>query len=56
MAHLNRTVKVRIFKASRYIQNKYDEDLVNLIKKYNSEGYRDAIVLRDSVSGILMAH
>lgn len=49
MAHLNRTVKVRIFKASRYIQDKFDEDLVNLINKYNSEGYRDAIVLRDSV-------
>lgn len=49
MAHLNRTVKVRIFKPSRFIQHKFDEDLVNLIKKYNSYGYRDAIVLRDSI-------
>ena len=49
MAHLNRTVKVRIFKPSKYIQDKYDEDLSKLILKYNSEGYRDAIILRDSI-------
>ena len=49
MAHLNRTVKIRIFKASRFIQNKYDEDLMKVIKKYNSLGYRDAVILRDSL-------
>jgi len=49
MAHLNRTVKVRIFKASKFIQNKYDEDLVKVIKKYNSIGYRDAVILKDSL-------
>lgn len=49
MAHLNRTVKVRIFKPSRFIQEKYDEDLMKLIEKYNSRGFRDAVVVRDSI-------
>jgi len=49
MAHLNRTVKIRIFKPSRYIQNKYEEDLMKVIEKYNSLGYRDAVVVRDSM-------
>jgi len=49
MAHLNRTVKVRIFKPSKFIEDKYEEDLANLIKKYNSEGYRDAIIVKDSI-------
>lgn len=49
MAHLNRTVKIRIFKPSRFIQNKYDEDLAKVISKYNNMGYRDAVILKDSV-------
>jgi outer membrane protein insertion porin family len=49
MAHLNRTVKVRIFKPSRFIQDKYDEDLIKVIGKYNNIGYRDAIIVKDSI-------
>ncbi len=49
MSHLNRTVKVRIFKPSRYIQSKYDEDLIKVIEKYNQLGYRDAVIVRDSI-------
>ena len=49
MAHLNRTVKIRIFKPSRYIQNKYEEDLMKVVEKYNSLGYRDAVITRDSI-------
>lgn len=49
MSHLNRTVKVRIFKPSRYIQNKYEEDLMKVIEKYNQLGYRDAVIVRDSI-------
>jgi outer membrane protein insertion porin family len=48
MAHLNRTVKIRIFKASKFIQSKYDEDLVKVIKNYNNLGYRDAVISGDS--------
>jgi len=50
MAHLNRNVKVRIFKPSRFIRDKYEEDLVKVIEKYNGMGYRDASVVRDSLS------
>lgn len=49
MAHLNRTVKVRIFKPSRYIQAKFDEDLIKVVEKYNSLGYRDATIVKDSI-------
>lgn len=49
MAHLNRTVKIRIFKPSRFIQSKYDEDLVKVVEKYNTLGYRDAQIIRDSL-------
>ena len=47
--HLNKNVKLRIFKASKYIEDKYEEDLVALIDKYNKHGYRDAIIVSDSV-------
>jgi len=47
--YVNRNVKVRIFKASKFIKDKYEEDLVNVIDKYNSVGYRDAKILKDTV-------
>ena len=49
MAHLNRTVKSGYFKPSRFIRTKYDEDLVKVIDKYNSLGYRDAMIVNDSL-------
>lgn len=49
MAHLNRTVKIRIFKPSRFIQSKYDEDITKVIEKYNKMGYRDAAIVGDSI-------
>ncbi len=47
--YINQNVRVRIFKSSKFIRDKYDADLINLIKKYNAVGYRDAKVIRDSV-------
>lgn len=38
-----------IFKPSRFIKEKYEEDKKNLVKYYNSLGYRDAEVVSDSV-------
>lgn len=49
MKHLNENIKIRIFKASKFIEEKYDEDLLKLISKYNSQGYRDAKLVRDSI-------
>ena len=39
----------RIFKASRYKEKDFDDDKKNIIAKYNSKGYRDAIIVSDSV-------
>lgn len=45
----NKNIKLRIFKSSKFIKEKYEEDLVNLIDKYNSVGFRDAMVVSDTV-------
>jgi outer membrane protein insertion porin family len=39
-----------IFKASKYIKDKYKEDLVTIIEKYKEKGFRDARVTADSVN------
>ncbi|MDD4848864.1 MAG: POTRA domain-containing protein [Bacteroidales bacterium] len=41
--------KVRIFKSSKFIQSDYEDDKMNLIKKYNELGYRDAQIVSDSI-------
>ncbi len=41
---------LRIFKASKYIKEKYKEDLVSVIDKYKENGFRDARVISDSVN------
>ncbi|MBO4371986.1 MAG: outer membrane protein assembly factor BamA, partial [Bacteroidales bacterium] len=38
-----------MFKPSKFIRSKFEEDKVTLIKKFNKYGYRDAAVLGDSV-------
>jgi outer membrane protein insertion porin family len=40
---------IRIFKSSKYIKDKYKEDLVSIINKYKEKGYRDARIISDSV-------
>ncbi len=39
----------RILKASKFIKDKYKEDLVKVIDKYKEKGYRDARIISDSV-------
>lgn len=41
---------LRIFKASKYREEEYNEDLEHLIEKYQEKGYRDAVVVSDSIS------
>ncbi len=41
---------IRIFKRSKYIKEKYKEDLVSVIDKYKENGFRDARVISDSVT------
>lgn len=38
-----------IFKASKYIETKFEEDKAKIITKYNEKGYRDASIEIDSV-------
>lgn len=48
--HATDNVKIRLFKSSKFIEEDYEEDKTNLVAKYNSMGYRDARILRDSIS------
>ena len=41
---------IRIFKASKYIKEKYKEDLTKIIDKYKEKGYRDARIVSDTVA------
>jgi outer membrane protein insertion porin family len=47
--YVNKNIKLRIFKSSKFIKDKYEDDMVNLIDKYNSVGYRDAKIMSDSI-------
>lgn len=38
------------FNSKKFLNEKYTEDKSNLIKKYNEKGYRDAAILKDSIS------
>ena len=39
----------RVWKSSKYIKDKYKEDLVKVMDKYKEKGYRDARILSDTV-------
>lgn len=41
---------IRILKSSKYIKEKYKEDLSTVISKYKENGYRDARIVSDSVT------
>jgi len=38
------------FSSKKFLSEKYTEDKINLIKKYNEKGYRDATILKDSIT------
>ena len=40
---------IRILKASKFIKEKYKEDLTSIVDKYKEKGYRDARIISDSV-------
>lgn len=42
-------LKIRIFKSSKFIRTSYHDDKKKIIDEYNSKGYRDAFIERDSV-------
>ena len=42
-------MRISIFKSSKFIESKYEEDKKNIIEYYNSIGYRDATIVSDTV-------
>lgn len=40
---------IRILKRSKYVKDKYKEDLTSIIDKYKENGYRDARIISDSI-------
>jgi len=46
---INRYVKLNVFNASKFIRAEYDADKDKLIEYYNTEGYRDAEIISDSI-------
>ena len=40
----------RVLKASKFIKDKYKKDLEKVIEVYKEKGYRDAIIVSDSVA------
>ncbi len=41
--------KINVFKASKYLESEYKDDLNKIVAKYNKKGYRDAHIIKDSI-------
>jgi len=50
MKNTKRKNFVRFWKGSKYIKEKYKEDLTSVIDKYKEKGYRDARIVSDTVA------
>lgn len=44
-----RKKKINIFKSSKFIESNYEADKANLLKLYNSKGFRDMMIVKDSI-------
>ena len=49
-SYINNTIRLRIFKTSKFIESTFEEDLHSVIAKYNEHGFRDAKIVKDSIS------
>lgn len=47
--YFRNSVRVNIFKSSKYVKSEYQSDKNAIIDLYNSKGYRDAKIVKDSV-------
>jgi outer membrane protein insertion porin family len=45
-------VDINFFKGSKYVKDEYENDKKLIISKYNSEGYRDAEIVFDSIYNV----
>ncbi|MDR3286693.1 MAG: outer membrane protein assembly factor BamA, partial [Prevotellaceae bacterium] len=46
---MKKTKRKSLFRSGKYIREKYDEDLENIITYYNKKGYRDAKIVSDTM-------
>ncbi len=49
-AFINNNIKLNFLKGSKYIQAEYEEDKKKLVSYLNSEGFRDADIISDTIS------
>src|SRR5690554_4853884 len=49
IAYMHKNIKLNFFNASKFVRSDFRDDKESVINFYNSRGYRDAKVLRDSV-------
>lgn len=52
MKKTNRAVLLNLFRSKKFVQSAYNEDKKSVIAKYNEIGYRDAVLLKDSVAKV----
>ncbi|MFD0863650.1 outer membrane protein assembly factor BamA [Sungkyunkwania multivorans] len=50
MKNTKRKNPLRFYKKSKYIEEDYEEDLASIIDSYKENGFRDARIIKDSVS------
>jgi outer membrane protein insertion porin family len=50
--YLYRNVKLNFFATSKYLRTEYEKDKKNIITFYNSKGYRDAAIVKDSIYSV----
>ena len=42
-------VRMKLFSSAKYNQKKYTEDKESILEYYNSKGYRDAVIVSDTL-------
>ena len=49
--YLAQQAKINIFKTAKYVESDFKDDRASLLAFYNSKGYRDAEIIRDTLVG-----
>lgn len=49
--YLAQQAKINVFKTAKYVESDFKEDKSTLLAFYNSKGYRDAEIVRDTILG-----
>jgi outer membrane protein insertion porin family len=52
MKKTNEKSFINLFRTKKFQEDLYEEDKVNVLNKYNELGYRDAIIIKDSISKV----